>query len=166
MSKAKASGGQRATDPFRLEHRDIADLLADFENQIGKLPEADREERKQTMTRVIAFLRGHVLPHAAWEERVLYPAVDRRAGSGENRFTATMRHEHAIVARWTDELAREAFRAEPDAVWFARRADRLLGLLQAHVENEEEVLLPVLDWTMTAEEFENEILSKGLSPDG
>ena len=166
MSPSKASPGQRATDPFRLEHRDIADRLADFECQIGLLPGAGREARKQTMTRIVAFLHGHVLPHAAWEEQVLYPAVDRRAGSGENRFTAAMRHEHAIVARWTDELAREASLPDPDPVWFARRADRLLGLLLAHLENEEEVLLPVLDWTMTAEDFENEILLKGPPPPG
>lgn len=36
----------------------------------------------------------------------------------------------------------------------------LLGLLQAHFEEEEQVLLPVLDSTMQPAEFENRIMRK------
>ncbi len=159
--RTKGPAGQRPTDPFRLEHRDIEDRLAEVERQIGGLPAAPPVEQRRTMTHILVFLREHVLLHAEWEEKVLYPVVDRRAGSGAHRFTASMRQEHAIVARWTEELASEAAKPEPDATRFARRADQLLGVLQAHLENEEEVLLPVLDWTMTPEDFEREIFSRG-----
>lgn len=161
MNRSRGPAGQRPTDPFRLEHRDIEDRLAEMDRQVGMLSSATRAGQRDAMARFIAFLREHVLTHAEWEEKILYPVVDRRAGSGENRFTASMRHEHTIVARRTDELAAEAEKAEPNAVWFARRADQLLGLLLAHLENEEEILLPVLDWTMTPEDFEREILSRG-----
>jgi len=161
MNRPNSPGGQRPTDPFRLEHRDIEDRLAEVERQIGRLPSADAGERRRIMAQVLNFLREHVLLHAEWEEKVLYPVVDRRAGSGAHRFTACMRQEHAVVARWTDELAAEAGKPEPDATRFARRADQLLGLLLAHLESEEEILLPVLDWTMTPEDFEREVFSKG-----
>ena len=36
--------------------------------------------------------------------------------------------------------------------------NNLLGLIWAHFEEEEEVLLPILDRTMSAEEFQREIL--------
>ncbi len=159
--RVKICAGQRPTDPFRLEHRDIEDRLAEVERQIGLLPTSEPGERRRTMAQVLRFLREHVLLHAEWEEKVLYPVVDRRAGSGAHRFTACMRQEHAVIARWTDELAAEAGKSEPDAAAFARRADQLLGVLLAHLENEEEILLPVLDWTMTPEDFEREVFSKG-----
>jgi hemerythrin-like domain-containing protein len=161
MNGSRGAAGQRPTDPFRLEHRDIEDRLAEIDRQIARMPSADPEEQKRTMALIVAFLREHVLLHAEWEEKVLYAVVDRRAGSGAHRFTACMRQEHAIIARWTSELAAEAGKPEPDPVAFARRADQLLGLLLAHLENEEEVLLPVLDWTMTPEDFEREVFSKG-----
>jgi hypothetical protein len=47
--------------------------------------------------------------------------------------------------------------ASPDAAAFVRRADNLLGLIWAHFEEEEMVLLPVLDETMTPEQFEREV---------
>lgn len=108
------------------------------------------------MARVVRFFREHIKPHAEWEERVLYPAVDKRAASGPNPFTASMRYEHRIVVRWTDELANT-----PDVIGFARRADNLLGLVWAHFEEEEEVLLPILDRSMSKEEFDQEIGAHG-----
>jgi hemerythrin-like domain-containing protein len=161
MNRSNGPAGQRPTDPFRLEHRAIEDRLSEMDRLVGLLPSASPAEQRGTMASFVSFLREHVLTHAEWEEKVLYPVVDRRAGSGENCFTASMRHEHAIVARQTNELAAEVEKAQPNAVWFARRADQLLGLLLAHLENEEEILLPVLDWTMTSEDFEREILSRG-----
>jgi hemerythrin-like domain-containing protein len=59
--------------------------------------------------------------------------------------------------RWTDELAALASAPGPDVTAFARRADNLLGLIWAHFEEEEELLLPILDRTMSHEEFEHEI---------
>lgn len=121
----------RVTEPFRKEH-------AEIEEHLG-------------------FLEGHIAPHARWEERVLYPAVDRRVHEGAPPFTASMRHEHEIVARWINALEREAAKERPDPRAFTRQADALLGLLRAHFEEEEEVLLPILDRAMTSDEYEREI---------
>jgi hemerythrin-like domain-containing protein len=119
------------------------------------------------MARVVGFLREHLIGHADWEERVLYPLVDRHAGGGPEAFTASMRLEHRIIARWTDELAREASHREPDIGVFCARAHNLLGLVMAHLEEEEDVLLPVLDRTMTAAEFEREVMNQsGASASG
>ena len=69
-----------------------------------------------------------------------------------------MRYEHKVVNRWIEELERFAEAEKPDVVAFARRTDNLLGLIWAHFEEEEEVLLPILDRTMTTVEFQREIL--------
>lgn len=127
----------RPTEPFVREHAHIA-------------AELDRIERSSDRHAALAFFRDQILPHAAWEERALYPAVDRRASKGEP-FTASMRREHTIVKRWSGELPR----LEGEA--YARRVQQLVGLVRAHFELEEQVLLPVLDRSMTAEEFHREV---------
>ncbi len=112
------------------------------------------------MASIAGFLQDHILAHAKWEESVLYPVVDRLARSGPEPFTATMRYEHGIVGRWIAELAAEAKRPAPDVDAFARRTDNVLGLLAAHFEEEEEVLLPLLDRSLSPAEFRREILDK------
>jgi hemerythrin-like domain-containing protein len=151
---------RRPSEPFRAEHADIHRHLVHLGHLVGTLRDGSCGEQGATMARVVGFLREHLIGHADWEERVLYPLVDREAGSGPEAFTASMRREHRIIARWTDELAGAAAHKEPDVVAFSARAYNLLGLVMAHLEEEEDVLLPVLDRTMTAEEFEREVMSR------
>ncbi len=151
----------RPTEPFRREHAGIKEHLEHIHVELGKLSSASPDQQRASMRPVVGFLREHIKPHAEWEERVLYPAVDKRAASGNSPFTASMRYEHGIVGRWTDELAAIASSPTPDADAFVRRADNLLGLISAHFEEEEEVLLPILDRTMSKEEFDREIGSHG-----
>ena len=135
---------------FRQEHAEIRERLARVRERVGSLHAGD--PRPQEAARdVVRFFTEHIAPHAQVEEQTLYPAVDRVVGS-DPAFTSSMRHDHRIVERWIGELEaagpREGEAGEEDefdAVAFARRADRLLGLLEAHFEKEEVVLLPLLE---------------------
>ncbi len=151
----------RTTESFRQEHVEIREHLSHIGGLIESIAKAPAAEAQQGMELLVGALRSHILAHADWEERVLYPVIDTKAGAGPYPFTAAMRQEHRIVGRWIDELDQQSKSAKPDAVTFARRADQLLGLILAHFEDEEEVLLPIVDATMTPEEFEREIRSKG-----
>lgn len=158
ISSSTAGGGvtgvPRPTEPFRQEHVEIRRHLEHVAKQVGALEKASQAESVKLMGEIVDFFEEHIRPHAAWEERALYPAVDQKAGSRPGfPFTASMRYEHKIVARWTGELDAERKRPRPDVRAFARRADNLLGLVVAHFEEEEEVLLPVLDRTMKPDEF-------------
>jgi hemerythrin-like domain-containing protein len=152
---------RRTTEPFREEHAAIKEHLRHMSQMIQAIPGAAPEVQKQNMTKLVEALKGHILLHAEWEEKVLYPVVDQKTGGGKYAFTAAMRHEHRIVERWIDQLASESEKGRPDTTLFVRRADQLFGLILAHFEDEEEVLLPVLDESMTPEEFEREIASQG-----
>lgn len=152
----------RATESFRREHGEIQVHLGHVRDWNEALLKQSPAEQKKTAQSVVTFFEKHIKPHAEWEEKVLYPLVDRLAGGGRHRFTATMRHEHRIVGRWIEELAKEASKSTPDYTAFARRADNLLGLVSAHFEEEEEVLLPLIDGSMTREEFEKVV---GKTPD-
>jgi hemerythrin-like domain-containing protein len=157
LSTTAAFSAELPTAPFRQEHVEIKEHLGHLDTMIGTLPSAPAEARQRTMKQVVKFLDEHIREHAEWEEAHLYPTVDKRTLAGPNPFTASMRYEHRIVGRSIDALAKMANDPNASPVTFARSADRLLGLISAHFEEEEEVLLPILDKSMTKAEFEAEL---------
>lgn len=162
LSLAVAAEPPRPSEPFRAEHAVLERELDQIDARVGKVATLDDDARAREMGAIVSFFREHIGPHAAWEERVLYPAVDRRVPTGEAEpFTASMRHDHTVVERWIGELDAMSRASTPDAGAFTRRADNLLGLLRAHFEAEEDVLLPVLDRSMTPEQFRDEVLDEG-----
>ncbi len=142
--------------PFRAEHEALREQLRHAGRHIGRLAYAGPSEQRRLMVKVLRLVRQHVMPHARWEEEVLYPAVD--AGAGTRDATAALVHQHRVIARWLDELDRLAERRDPDGRIFARKADQLLGLILAHLEGEEEILLPILDRTMTPAQFDRDVM--------
>ncbi len=148
---------ERPTAAFRAEHKEMQVHLGHVHGWVGGLLTQQPPEQGKTAQKVATFLEKHIKAHAEWEERFLYPVVDRLAGGGPNVFTATMRYEHRIVGRWIGELRAEADKPKLDAAKFARRADNLLGLIWAHFEEEEEVLLPLIDKGMSKAQFEREL---------
>lgn len=151
----------RVTEPFRQEHVEIQEHLSHIDAMAGSLAQAKPAAARKTMGEVVAFLNRHIRAHAEWEEKHLYPAVDRRTTAGPHPFTESMRYEHRIVGRGIDELAGLSKGEAPDPVAFTRRTDALLGLIRAHFEEEEQVLLPILDQAMTPEQFRQEIGAVG-----
>ena len=110
----------------------------------------------------IAHYRWRIRGRAATEsceQRVLYPVVQRESGAG-SQLTNVPIDEHRIVERLIAALEQEASKPTPDAAAFALTAHHLTGLLFAHFEVEEEVLLPVLDQAMIPEQFQREVADK------
>lgn len=153
----KAMTDQRPTARFRAEHKEVQEHLRHVHQWVGELSTQQAAKPRKTAQKVAAFFEKHIKPHAEWEERFLYPVVDKLAGGGPNAFTSTMRYEHRVVSRWIGELRAEADKERIDAAKFSRRTDNLLGLLWAHFEEEEEVLLPFIDKNMSKEQFEREL---------
>lgn len=145
---------RRASELLKVEHAHLgAELEEHGRALLGRL-DAER------MHRIVTWLEEAVLPHDEWEEHVLFPAIDKHTGTGVHPFTATLRHEHRIILRWTRELHDLASAARADAPVFARRAERLFGLLEAHTEAEEIVLSQVLGLSLTDAEFEREVVAR------
>jgi hemerythrin-like domain-containing protein len=154
---AQPTSDQRPTAAFRTEHRQVQEHLGHVREWVGALPSQQPEEQRKTAQKVVSFFEQHIKPHAEWEERYLYPVVDELAGGGKNAFTATMRHEHRIVGRWIAELRAQTDAPKLEAAKFARRSDNLLGLIWAHFEEEEEVLLPLIDNGLSKAQFERKL---------
>lgn len=147
----------RATEAFRRHHRRYHEQVAHLSSVFETIHDACEMEQIELMAAAVALLREDLLPHARAEELHLYPAADRLAGGGANPFTAVLRFEHRLLERWTEDLAAIAADPFPDHNAFCLRGERLLGLLEAHLAAEEEVVLPLLDRTMTPEQFRREV---------
>lgn len=142
---------------FREEHIEIKKHLLEIEKWTEDLKNLKPEKQRDQILKIVNFFEEQIKPHADWEEKKLYPAIDKRTAQGPDVFTTTMRYEHKIVGRWIKELAEEANSKSFNLIQFSRKTNQLLGLIFAHFEQEEEVLLPILDKKMSLEEFKNEI---------
>jgi len=157
-----AATPKRVGDPFREEHAKVREHVTHWGTMLATISMLPDTEQVATIKHIATCLNGNVIPHTKVEEQVFYPAVDKYAGVGKDgsTFTSTMRHEHKVISRWTEELTAQADKPTPDVNAFSRRAQNLIGLLIAHFEQEEEVLLPVLENSMTADQFQKEIMDK------
>lgn len=145
----------RPTEPLRAEHRDLLPHLLSLDTVANDVAGWDRDAAVSALGEIVGFLRGHLVPHAAAEEAVLYPAIEEAmAAPGA---TATMRADHVEIVARIDRLADTAAAVEqrwPDEVLAPGLAHQLVGLsaiLQLHFHKEEEVLLPVLDASLDAD---------------
>jgi iron-sulfur cluster repair protein YtfE (RIC family) len=152
----------RITDPFRAEHEALRQHLRHMTTMVGTLAALTPEEQKETMTHIVMCMGTNIQDHNKWEEEFLFPQIDKYSGTAGDAspLTATACNEHHIIGRWVSELKSLASAPEPDIKAFARRADNLLGLVMAHFETEEEILLPVLDAKMSADEFQKQVADK------
>jgi uncharacterized protein (DUF2249 family)/iron-sulfur cluster repair protein YtfE (RIC family) len=151
---------QGLTDAIRAHHRTLAETLdeytAEVEADVTRLDAASLAELLDGLT---AFLTGDLLPHAAGEERTLYPALDpliRAHGSPTN----TMRIDHEYIGEYIKQIGATARRlhsaAETErpalARQLARQITQLQGLFAVHLAKEERVYLPLIEQAISAED--------------
>ncbi|HUY60784.1 MAG TPA: hemerythrin domain-containing protein [Candidatus Dormibacteraeota bacterium] len=127
------------------EHLPLAGPIAALATLAARLPSLDPPSAAGEMRAAGRFLRRELLPHAAAEERWLYPAVERvqRAVGGS---TGPMLREHARIRELAAEIDRLG--AGPlDAEGRAAAQHALYGLetmLRTHLGTEEAEYLPHL----------------------
>ncbi len=125
--------------------RGLGDLAADA-------PALGEPQLRQRLAGALDFLRHGLLPHAAEEERSVYPAVEAvlRAVGGATR---TMSTDHRVIAEMVAALGEVA--GGPLSEGGRERARQLLTALQAvlelHLTKENEVYVPLLDRLPAAE---------------
>lgn len=141
-----------ACDAIRTHHRELVGALI---AHVGEVTSGDEEA-----SALIEFLESDLLPHAASEERGLYPAIEellRTHGSP----TATMVIDHEFIrdyVRQIEETAGAMARAGHDRSHLESRLRRLgvelEAVLRLHVEKEERVYLPLFEAHLSAEQQE------------
>ncbi len=148
----------QAIELLRREHAVLDRELQQRLLEVGELAGATPERATVLQQGLLRWVE-RVIEHDDWEERVLFPAVDKHSGSGGHAFTATLRHEHQLTARWLADL-RRLIREGASSSVIARRADQLLGLLMAHLETETAVLEHVLETVTSDHVFQRDMLAR------
>jgi iron-sulfur cluster repair protein YtfE (RIC family) len=85
---------------------------------------------------VLDYLDRELLPHAAAEERALYPAADRAATA---LLVRAMLDEHRRIVATVDRL-----RAATDGISAANAVSAVLALFESHLDKENDYLIPAL----------------------
>lgn len=145
------------TAPMQREHRKLVpyiDALRSTAEAVGEVPLAELVDAVDASYR---FLTHHLVPHAAAEDEVLYPVVERVMGAP--MATATMRRDHVEVRRLGDELGALRWRlhrtdllATELATDLRRVLFGLYALVSLHFSKEEEIYFPMLDRSLSIEE--------------
>jgi len=129
------SSDTESADAIRAHHSDLQASLGD---RVAALTDAVRAGRGPEPARlaVLAFLDTELLPHAAAEERTIYPAGDR--GS-----TATL--VRAMVAEHRNLMTHVAgLRQSGDAIEALGSAWAIQALFESHLSKENDLLIPAL----------------------
>ena len=130
----------RPTEPFRNEHEQLLEHIEHIAAAARELPRLSDEERDALRARILAFLRGTLIPHAIAEEKVLYPEWSKLLGFADA--AAPMIHDHeAIVARI--ERLERADIGDVDSL--QELLYGLYALISVHFRKEEDLQLPAFD---------------------
>jgi iron-sulfur cluster repair protein YtfE (RIC family) len=130
----------RPTEPFRQEHQELLSHIEHIGQAAREVARLDRGERELLVGRIVAFLRGTLVPHAKAEEEVLYPEWAKLVGFKDA--AVPMVHDHeAIVARI--ERLEEADSNDVDAL--QELLYGLYALISVHFRKEEDIQLPAFD---------------------
>jgi len=130
----------RPTEPFRNEHEQLLEHIEHIAAAARELPRLSDEERDALRERILAFLRGTLIPHAIAEEKVLYPEWSKLLGFADA--AAPMIHDHeAIVAR-IERLERADIH---DVDSLQELLYGLYALISVHFRKEEDLQLPAFD---------------------
>jgi iron-sulfur cluster repair protein YtfE (RIC family) len=143
------------TEPIRAEHRELLPRINELGHTATWIPTAPPPVVREKVASALEFLRGELVPHALAEEETLYPAVEgcmQAPGA-----TDTMRRDHVEVIRLVNELevAHDEMLDPPTEGQRDRLASLLHGLhaiVALHFAKEEEIYLPILDRSLSAED--------------
>jgi iron-sulfur cluster repair protein YtfE (RIC family) len=128
------------TETVREGHFRLRNEVDHIRSAAQELPTLSPEERRLIVARILDYLRGTLLPHAADEERSLYPAVGKILGNAEA--TRTMTHDHLAIRARVVELAATD---ENDVDRLQELLYGLHALITVHFWKEDQLYLPLLE---------------------
>lgn len=130
-------------DVIRAEHRGLMAGVADLGRLAGVAGTLDLARLNLELQATVSFLQDELLPHAAAEERLVYPAVEGvlRARGGT---TNSMALDHRRIEALATDLAQAAAARNADRMDVARLLQALSAVVSLHFDKEEEDYLPQL----------------------
>jgi len=128
--------GTAAYEAIRAHHRALGDGLTERANAVFRAA-VDGRPHEPAVADFVAYVGEEILPHAAAEEKTIYPAVVARTHLGN--LIGEMITEHASLSMSAARLA-----TLTDGVAAAEQAQEIAELFGSHAAKENDVLLPAL----------------------
>lgn len=129
------------------EHRELRAGVEEIHTVASAIGWGTTKDAMAAVWRIRSWFSGVFVPHAAWEDAVVYPEIERTTNTDWS--TKLMRFEHYQIERAATKLD-----ADADVLRGALTHDQtseirghlfgLEALLRAHLEREELFLLPLL----------------------
>lgn len=138
------SANPDVVDEFYETHGALKEKLSSIASSMGKFARMSPVEREFWLADVHSFLTGPLQSHAKMETRAAYERIDRYFKTGNYRFTETMRHEHKMIDQEITDLDRMLTPNASNISEIQKKLDRLLAMLNMHLDTEEAVLFPIL----------------------
>ena len=132
--------------------RDILKTLKDEHDTLRKLFDEmkDTTDRAvKTRAELLETIEANLIPHAKWEEQVLYPAFKERADRDGLQTHAEALAEHHAVE---NTVIPEVHAAEPGTPEFAGRAKVFGEFIDHHAKEEEKTMFRMAREMFSAEE--------------
>jgi hypothetical protein len=130
----------RPTEPFRHEHEELLEHIEHLAQAAREIPRLSEREREALRGRILAFLRGTLIPHAEAEEEILYPEWAALVGFADA--AVPMVHDHEAIMARIERLER-ADLADVDLL--QELLYGLHALISVHFRKEEDLQLPAFD---------------------
>jgi quercetin dioxygenase-like cupin family protein len=134
------------------EHSGLFPHLADLGSLAAESAKLEDPDLRARLKEVLVFLRDGLLPHAAEEERSVYPAAEQmlRAVGGATR---TMSIDHRFIGQMVEDLEGigKGPLSEPERERVRGLLYGLRALLELHFTKENEVYVPLLNRLSAAE---------------
>ncbi len=124
--------------PFAEDHDRLDELLETYR----RWKRSDFARAKAAFKEFKFGLQRHII----WEERILFPRFEEKTGMRDVGPTAVMRAEHRQIGACLEALHEKVRKQDPESE--AEEA-RLLELLTAHNQKEENILYPAIDQLLT-----------------
>ena len=125
-----------AYEAIRAHHRALGDGLTERANAVLRAA-VDSQPHAPAVADFIAYVGEEILPHAAAEEKTIYPAVVAHTHLGD--LVGEMITEHAVLSTSAVRLTTLA-----DSGAAAEQAQDIAELFASHAAKENDVLLPAL----------------------
>ena len=125
----------QAADAIRAHHTEMATSLRKRVAALGAAVQAQQGHFEQQKS-VLDYLENELLPHAAAEEKTLYPAGDTGPTA---LLVRSMRDEHLNLIAHVDALGEAS-----DAIQAVALSGAIVALFDSHLHKENDFLIPAL----------------------
>ena len=147
--------GRSVTQFYESDHDRLDGLFRSFQQLKGTVLE-------QAGSCFREFQEG-LLRHMLWEEEILFPLFDRKAGPDAGGLTQAMKSEHAVIRTYLDRIRDQVQLRSGET---DEAEGKLLEALSAHNVKEEQILYPAIDGAIDADELSHIFRSMKRSREG